>query len=353
MHKNKLLTKFSLIAVLFCFTLWVQAREIMVYDWDGYYDLALVKQFEEQTNIKVKHQILTNDQELIDALNSPNPIDLIVTPHYLLPAFIKGNYIQELNHKKISNYQNLDKNLLIKLAKVDLRNQYAVPYVSGVSLIVLKNKMVQQVLGKKYPKSWNLLFDPEYAEKLNSCGVGLFEAPQQLYNAYMFYKGVPLASINQTNLMAITDDLIALKSNYRQISNEGVAAALKENKLCAAFAWSSFMAQMGHDLELIVPEEGVSMYIDVMVIPTKATNSEDAYQFIEFMLQAENAAHLLQNTYGIPAVKGVKELVPSEYANNPLIFPDYKTLTRMFLLNPLDERMENLLNNEWHRFINH
>jgi len=208
---------------------------------------------------------------------------------------------------------------------------------------------VSDVLANDIPKSWSLLFDERYLNKLKQCGVGLFETPLQLYGAFMLHKAQFL--LNNKLISNITNDLIKLKPYYQTIGNEQVASDFKEGKLCIAFAWSSFVNQMGSNLELILPEEGATMYIDTMLIPTKAKNIDNAYKFIDFMLEAENAAELIKTSNGIPAVAELANLVGQEYANNPLIFPDTKTLRRMYLDTPLDYKQEYFLNSEWKRFI--
>jgi len=327
-------------------------NELNIYDWDGYYNPELIKSFEESHQIKVKHNIISNDSELLNAINSNEDVDVIVSPHYLLPIFMQNDNIHKLNHKKLPNHSNLNTHLLMKLATINDANDYVVPYVGGLSLIVLDKNKARNALGDDFPKSWGLLFDEKYASKLATCGIGIFDAPLQFYGAHMLYKAQFLLSAELIN--DITDELIKLKPYYQIIGNEQVVQDFSQGKLCATFAGSSFIHNMGSsdNLELLIPEEGATMYMDVMFIPVKAKNIENAYKFINFMLEPQNAAKLVATSSGIPAVNGVKNLVEAKYANNSLIFPEDKTLFRMYLDSTLNEQQEYTLNKSWHKIIN-
>ena len=56
---------------------------------------------------------------------------------------------------------------------VDPGNEYAVPYFWGINTLAINKQQVQKALGTdKLPENeWDLVFNPEYTQKLKSCGI--------------------------------------------------------------------------------------------------------------------------------------------------------------------------------------
>ena len=59
------------------------------------------------------------------------------------------------------------------MAAVDPGKQYAVPYLWGISTLVINTAQVQAALGTdKLPDNeWDVVFKPEYTAKLKHCGI--------------------------------------------------------------------------------------------------------------------------------------------------------------------------------------
>ena len=61
---------------------------------------------------------------------------------------------------------------------VDPGNEYAVPYFWGINTLAINKQQVQKALGTdKLPENeWDLVFNPEYTQKLKSCGISYFDS---------------------------------------------------------------------------------------------------------------------------------------------------------------------------------
>ena len=70
------------------------------------------------------------------------------------------------------------------------------------------------------------------------------------------------------------------------------------------------------DIDFVAPRSGALGWIDTFAIPAKSRNVEAAYQWINFMLEPENAAFFTnQEKYGTASREAVKYLDPEIRAN--------------------------------------
>jgi putrescine transport system substrate-binding protein len=130
---------------------------------------------------------------------------------------------------------------------------------------------------------------------------------------------------------------------------------LAEGKYCAVVGYSGdmFMArdaakQAGtRRISYYVPIEGSQLWFDLMVIPQNAPNVDNAYRFLNFLLEAEVAA---ANTNYLQYANPNKASAP--FINKPLmddpgLYPPAEVLARLEILLPLTPNVEAELNRIW------
>jgi len=328
-------------------------EEITVYDWQTYDNPTIIDMFEKETGIKVNKKTFVTDIGLDQIIDNDENIDVLVTSHYLLHSWITKNKINQLDLSKLNNYQNLDKNYITKLAGIPKANNYAVPYISNMSLMALKKDVALPVFKTvdNIPKTWGLLFDEKYLSNVESCKIALMDNPLYVYSVYALYEARSFTSFNETLLKQLNSHLFKLKHFYGYIDNKEVLGGFRDQgDVCAAIARSSYAGDMGSNVVLVEPEEGVPLTMDVMVIPKKSKNVTNAYKFIDFMLQHNIAKTLAEDTQGIVAVSGVQKLVDAKFKDNKFMFPDEKSLRRMFLLRSINDQDKALLKDAWMQF---
>jgi spermidine/putrescine transport system substrate-binding protein len=129
-----------------------------------------------------------------------------------------------------------------------------------------------------------------------------------------------------------TDDLQAVHDDIKPLVDKGLIFAGNEylqnfaaKKTWAAMVWSGDLASSGTAGDTFqVPDEGVMIWTDNMVIPKGAANKYTAELMINFVYDPKIAAQIEDYVYYVCPVKGadveIKKLDPSA-ATNPLIFP--------------------------------
>ena len=99
-----------------------------------------------------------------------------------------------------------------------------------------------------------------------------------------------------------------------------------------------------------MPEEGLALWSDNMLVPNLATHQANAEAWIDYYYEPEVAAKLAAWVNYICPVDGARqamEKVDASLVDNPLIFPDEQVLAETFDFMPLDDRQSQEYEREW------
>lgn len=96
-----------------------------------------------------------------------------------------------------------------------------------------------------------------------------------------------------------------------------------------------------------VPKTGAPAWFDLLAIPADAPNMENAYKFIDFMMQPEVIAAATNYTGYANANAASKPFVDPAILNDPAIYPDHETLSRMYTPLPMTDEQERDLTRAW------
>ncbi|HEX6441864.1 MAG TPA: extracellular solute-binding protein, partial [Stellaceae bacterium] len=155
-----------------------------VYNWSDYIAPDTVANFEKETGIAVTYDVYDGN-EVLEAklLAGHSGYDIVVpsaSPY--MARQIKAGAYRTLDKSKLSNWRNLDPQLLALAATADPGNAHGVPYLWSVTGIGYNTAMLDRALGPDLPRgSLALLFDPALAQKLEGCGIGLLDTPQEVF----------------------------------------------------------------------------------------------------------------------------------------------------------------------------
>ena len=169
-----------------------QTQELNIYNWSNYVDESTVEEFRKEYSLKVNYDLYENNEALeAKVLTGKSGYDLVVPGIAFLPRQIKAGAYQKLDKSKIANYQNIDPILLKLLQQVDPNNDYAVPYFWGFYTVGINPDKVKKALGTDQlpDNAWDLVFKPEYAQKLKSCGISFLDSPTSVFPLALSYIG--------------------------------------------------------------------------------------------------------------------------------------------------------------------
>jgi len=304
------------------------AGTLTVFIWSEYMDPDVIADFEKKYDVKVKLDYYESNEEMVVKLEKGGGLgkyDIIVPSTYFMPSLTNLNLIQELDHAKIPNIKNLDPQFTT--LEADPGNKYTIPYQWGTSGLAVRSQNIEDV-----PKSFGLLFNPALNRKNSFL---LFDTARDGIGSALKYLGY---SLNSTNPKEI-EEAVRLLSEIKKLPNflgfDGGVGGL--NKVMGGFAnvaqvYNGETIRAGEedpDVHYIMPEEGCEIWTDLVAIPQKAPNLENAYLFMNYIMEPEVAAQLATyNRYATPNA-AAKAFIPQEDLDNPVLYPDQSKFTKM------------------------
>ncbi|MEV6690220.1 spermidine/putrescine ABC transporter substrate-binding protein [Micromonospora sp. NPDC051196] len=263
--------------------------------------------------------------------------DLMVLTDWMAARMIRLGWIQKLDKSKLPN---VDANLLPSLRNrpFDVDNHLAVPWQSGLAGLAYNGRVTGEIRTVD-----ELLTRPDLKGKVTA----LTEMRDTM--------GLMLMS-NGHNPSDFTsnqfdDALNKLKKavdsgQIRRFTGNDYAPDLAKGDIAACIGWSGDIIQLGFEdekIKFVVPDSGVMLWSDNMLVPNKATHKANAEALINHYYDPAVAAQLAAYVNYICPVQGAQkemEKIDPELAANPLIFPDEAILSKARVFMALDEKQE-------------
>lgn len=216
---------------------------------------------------------------------------------------------------------------------------------------------VTEVLGDDAPlDSWDLVFDPANMEKLAECGVHFLDAPTEMIPAALNYIGEDPDSHDPEVIAKAEAVYDAVRPYIQKFHSSEYINALANGDICVAVGWSGdvFLAQFraaeaenGHEIDYSIPTQGAQMWFDQMAIPTDAPNPEAAHKFINFILNAQNAAAATNYVWYASGNLAAQEFIDQEILEYPAVYPDAATLEKLFITTPYPAKVQRVVTRLW------
>ena len=319
--------------------------QLNIYNWSDYVDPDTVKTFEKNNQIKVRYDFYDSNETLeAKILIGRSGYDLVVPSIANVGREIKAGAYQPINKSQLSYYNDIDPNLLKLMDKVDPGNKYAVPYFWGINTIGINQTQVEKALNGKLPDNlWDLIFNPEYTHKLKSCGISLFDSPTELYPLALHYLGKDPNSSDPEDIKAATNLIKGVRDDIKRFSSSGYIDDMARGDICVATGYGGDLniakrrakdANTGVELQVLVPKEGVGIWIDSFMIPKDAQNVANALKYINFTLDAKVAAKNGTYVTFAPASTSARALMDKSLTTDPSIFPPQEILDKSFVVSP-------------------
>ncbi|HEX5563902.1 MAG TPA: ABC transporter substrate-binding protein [Sporosarcina sp.] len=295
---------------------------ITVYNWGEYIDPDLIKQFEEETGIKVIYETFDSNEGMMSKIEQGGTAyDISVPSEYMIEMMKEKNLLLPIDYSKIPNIKHIDPYFL-DLA-FDPGNQYSVPYFWGTVGIAFNPTLLE---GQTF-KSWDDLWDPSLKQR-----VILVDSARETIGMGLNSLGYSLNSTDLDELREATDKLKTLSPNVKAVIGDEVTQLMINNEAAVSLTWSGQAADMmyeNEDIDYVVPEEGSNLWFDNIVIPKTAKNIEGAHAFINFMLDPEVAAQNADYVgYSTPNLTAL-DLMDPEVVEDERFYPDEETRSHL------------------------
>lgn len=352
----------ALLLMLFSFVVFSQTRNLYIYNWSSYIAPDTLKNFEKQTGIKVVYDVFDSNEVLESKLMAGKTgFDLVVPSDSFLERQAKVGIFMPLDKSKLPNYQNLDENLLKMLASHDPDNRYAIPYMWLTTGIGYNVDKVKKALGEDAPvDSWDLVFNPDNLKKLSRCGVAFLDAPTEIFPTVLNYLGLNPNSENPDDYKAATDLLMKLRPSVTYFHSSRFINDLANGDICVAVGWSGDIMQAieaakeannNENVKYFIPKEGAIAYFDVFAIPKDAENVDEAYAFLNYLMEPQVIADISNHVFYANAVKNSEPFLDERIKNDPAIYPSKETMDKLFSLRVMPPKIDKLITRSWTRVL--
>jgi putrescine transport system substrate-binding protein len=332
-------------------------KVVNVYNWSDYIDTSILTDFTKETGIKVVYDVFDSN-ELLETklLAGGSGYDVVVPTGPFLARQIQAGVFQKLDKSKLPNLKEMWPEISGRLAKYDPDNQYAVNYMWGTTGIGYNVDKVKAALGDVKIDSWDVLFKPENAAKLKSCGINILDASDETFAIAMNYLGLPGDSKKKEDLEAGGDVYMKIRPYVRTFNASAYIDDLANGDTCITIGWSGDVLQAknraeeaknGVKIDYIIPKEGTYMWFDNLAIPADAKHVDEAHAFINYLMKPEviaKASNYVQYANGNLASQ---KFIDASVLKNPNVYPTGEVMTKLFTISPYGPKEQRVLNRLW------
>ena len=266
-------------------------------------------------------------QSLLEA--NPDQYDLAVVTDYMVDILRQNGYLQVLDKGKLFNFSNI--NPVYQGNYYDEKNEYSIPYAVSTSFLLVNPEAVA-ALGADPIKGYKDLWQDELKNKVVVIDWGVEVIGFVLKSLGYEYNETDPVKVEQAKekLFELKDNIVRFETNTPEdslINGEAVVGFMYSNQAVKGQAADSKLVP-------VFPEEGMPIYIDSFVMSKEAPNRDNAYKFLNFLLEPEVSAEISDITKFVNANKAAKEYLPEDFKNNPMLnIPDEVMANTSFYIN--------------------
>ncbi|MEG3921462.1 spermidine/putrescine ABC transporter substrate-binding protein [Microcoleus sp. T3_A4] len=311
------------------------ADQLFIYTWAGYTDNALLDRFAEKTGIRVVADVFSSNEEMLARVQAggARAYSIIYPSDYMVVQMTELGLLSPLDHSILGGIDRLKKQFQNPV--YDPGNRYSVPLSWGTTGLIYNSEQL-----KEAPEDWDYLWQhkQELAKRMT-----LASDVREVMGAALRMLGYSLNSTNQDQVKQAYEKLVELKPAIASFTTDAWRPQMLTGDLKIAMCYSSDANEVISDndkLKYVVPKSGSSLWTDTLVIPQGAPNPEAAYKWINFLLQADVAASLVERlSFSTPSEDAFSLLTP-EVRENEILFPSEDILKKCEGVAPVGKFME-------------
>lgn len=295
--------------------------ELVFLTWPDYIDPELVAAFEQERQVRLRFEYFDSDdaRDRLMAQTDGKGFDLLVVDNTAVASYDRRGWIAPLDADVIPNLRAIDPAL--DRAYAGTRGR-AVPYFWGTLGIAYRSDLMPRA-----PRSWMDLFRPDPAL---SGRIMMLADSFDLVGMSLKALGHSMNSTDPDALTRAAALLAAQKPSVRRYGtlSLGAESELLTGEVVAAMAYSGDAATlMDQDAAVAyqVPREGGAIWVDYLAIATHGQRALAA-AFVEFLNRPEVAAQNARYLFYATPNRAAEALLPAEFLQDPLIYPDAETL---------------------------
>lgn len=311
-------------------------KELVLYTWEGLFPQEVLDDFEKEKGIRIINSNFDSNETMLEKVQQSDgkDYDVVIGDDYTIEQVVKNGLAKELDKSKLSNYGNI--NPLYQSQFYDPDNKYTIPHGAGIPLIVYDPEQVDfEITG--YEDLWNSKLEDKIAT------IASYRAVEGMVLLTM---GKSMNEEDPTVIKEAGEKLVSLAPNIRMIQDTNTQNALLNGEASVAILYTSQVIaalQENPDLKVVYPKEGLGFGIMNFFIPKNAPDTEEAYEFLNYILEPEVAAKCFDFVGYYCTNKAADDLV-----NPDLVVPD--SVTKGEIIQNVSTEAEEVYNQNWTEF---
>ncbi|WP_457579915.1 polyamine ABC transporter substrate-binding protein [Ensifer canadensis] len=311
------------------------AAELNIYNWGEYINPAVLKKFEEETQIKVNLSTYSSNEEMLAKIQGgATGYDVVFPSVHMQDIMSKLDLLEKTDINSFEGFKNIDPAFL--RAKSDPKGEYCLPYAFGTVGIVYNRK----VLGKDVV-GWKDLIATVKEKGLKFT---LLDDMREVLAVGLILNGHKVNSTDPAELQQAADTIIAMKPDVAAFTYD-TRPMVQSGDVAAGHFFVGAMVDVfanQKDLGYVIPEEGATMYQEDICVLKTAPNKENAVKFLQFYTRPDIAAlNVSQQTNGTANVPA-RQLTPDQIKNSKEINPTPETMQRLQIFEDLGSGVRQL-----------
>ena len=308
-------------------------RELNILNWSSYIPDEVIKEFEVKTNIKVNYSTYSSNEELLAKLSSAKigTYDLIFPSDYMVEIMRERNLIEKIDYSKLNNLSNINSTYLN--LKYDINNEYSIPFIAATTLISVNKDIIKDDI-----KSYNDLLNPKYKNE-----IVLIDDQRIIIGMALLANGYYMNSCDPNELEVAKEWLLKLKDNLKAYDSDSPKNFLITKEASIAVLWNAEAAlakQENSNIVNIFPNEGFALSIDNFAIPKNASNKDELYKFIDYILDPYVMKKIIESYPYKNINKKTDMLLDDKYLNNNASNIDDNVIKKGIFVNNIGESIK-------------
>lgn len=288
-------------------------KELNLFGWSEYVPQAVLDGFTAETGIKVNFETYASNEELLSKLVAGGgAYDLVQPSDYAAEVMIRQKLLAPLDRALLPNLKNLDAGFMNR--PHDPESAFTVPYMAGtVGIVVNTEKITVPISG------YRDVFQPAHEGR-----IVVLNDHREIVTWALYTLGLPVNTINAAALAKARPVIAEWVKLVKVFDSDSPKTPLLNGDVDLGIVWSGEAAILWNEdrkFKYVIPAEGAHQFIDVLAIPAKAKNKENAHAFINYILRPEVSKLVSADfPYTNPNLEARKLLSPEELAN-PASYP--------------------------------
>jgi spermidine/putrescine transport system substrate-binding protein len=299
---------------------------LFYYNWAAYVNPATYKRFTGDTQVKIKKDFFTSNEDLQAKLQGgARGYDLAAPTGYMVKILADAGLLMPIEWSKLPNVK---KNIDPKFEGLpfDPQDKWSVPKDWGTTGFVYRTDLV-----KERPTTWREFFD--LAKTKYSKKVTVLDGIPECVGSTLCMLGYSYNSDDEKELDEAKRELLALKPHLLAITSTEYKQMLIAGNAAMSLGWNGDGAVVAakKPAKYVVPSEGGEFWVDSYVIPVGAKNPDAAHAWINYVYQPPiNALETSFTYYGSPLKRSLpKGPLDAKILGNAAVFPTPKTLEKL------------------------